>query len=189
MLGRFGYLALADGGRNLRQRASCEANSSVRVGMCWRDGCHDANSPLHLILKFSWVVHVVTVIVVGVHEGINESHDHNPTCRLACRTSVMRSYKIYGFHEGGSRRSSKSSRKCWKRHGTCYYGRGSLASHSARVFFIFQREIVSLRTCRCTKHEGSQPPAELLRAGESGEVSSAVNLAHILVRFYSAKSQ
>ena len=58
--------------------ASCKANSLVRVGISWGDSRHKSNSLLHAILKSSWVVHVVPVIIVDVHKCINKTHDRNP---------------------------------------------------------------------------------------------------------------
>ena len=99
----------------------------------------------------------------------------------------MRSYKYMVFTSGGSRRSSKSSRKCWKRHAHVTMGEAVWHPTLHECFSFF-----NVKSCRCAHavvQNTKDPNRQLLRAGESGEVSSAVNLAHILVRFYSAKSQ
>ena len=57
---------------------SRQANSLVRVGICWGDSRHKSNSPLHAILNSSWVVHVVPVIIVDVHKSINNHQNNGP---------------------------------------------------------------------------------------------------------------
>ena len=55
----------------------CKANGLVRVGICWRDGCHGDKSHLQCNPRIFLGCAQVTVIIVGVHESANETHDQN----------------------------------------------------------------------------------------------------------------
>ena len=60
------------------KRAPNSAKGLVRMGVSWSDGRQKADSPFHAVLEISWIVRIVTVIVVGVNKGVNNTHNHDP---------------------------------------------------------------------------------------------------------------
>ena len=47
------------------------------MGVCWRDRRQKADSPFHAVLEIPWIVRIVTVIVVGVHKSVSNTHNHD----------------------------------------------------------------------------------------------------------------
>ena len=71
LIGRFGYLVLAEGKRNLWQGMSYGRLVRQRVWYAWAyDGviAIKSNFPVHAVLKFPWIVLFVTVVIVVVHK-------------------------------------------------------------------------------------------------------------------------
>ena len=42
-----------------------------------------ADAPFHAVLEIPSIVRIVTVIVVGVHKGVNNTHNHDPILKTS----------------------------------------------------------------------------------------------------------
>ena len=65
----------------------------ARMSMDESDGCHKANSSLHAIPKVSRILNVSVMVVMGVDEGVNDTHYHEPILKASWKTWEIKSWK------------------------------------------------------------------------------------------------
>ena len=47
------------------------------MGVCRGDSSHKPNSPFHAISEVPWIIQITAVMVVGVYNGVDNTHNHN----------------------------------------------------------------------------------------------------------------
>ena len=71
-------MALADGKRNLWKGMSTERPVRQRAWFAWAYDGVTAVKKRIAIFKISRIVRILSVVVVGAHNGVNNPHNHDP---------------------------------------------------------------------------------------------------------------